>query len=299
MSILRTLGWGIAFLFAATWCMPVLADPNPPSIRSTQGAWKITRQWTPAETQHYAAWMQNIYRMKTQGNVDQRIAKLERVLTDPEMNLLEQPHFLGQGGNPQLPLSIIRSAHSVVDCAKLTSFLPAYYAYRRGLPWMVSSVHPVSGGDVRTSTNLVGGTSSSFRAGSLAGFFRDVTGAFNSGNYRVELTGRNAELSDTVPVAIDKQYLLPGTANYTDGHCLILGEVDKYGELHFLNSSTTPTRDIFTYNGLNTVSGITPRGSGANPWEGCFQGLRVWRYPIAEVNSQGVVTNVGRPPHDE
>ncbi|MBI2425737.1 MAG: hypothetical protein HYV27_23130 [Candidatus Hydrogenedentes bacterium] len=50
-------------------------DPNPPSIHSRSGAWPITRQWTPAETQHYAQWMEHIYLMKTKGDVEQRTAK--------------------------------------------------------------------------------------------------------------------------------------------------------------------------------------------------------------------------------
>ncbi|NCQ29229.1 MAG: hypothetical protein GW802_17650, partial [Armatimonadetes bacterium] len=73
------------------------ADPNPPSVHSNQGAWPIRRQWNVAETQHYAEWVQRIYYMKTKGNVDQRTAKLEHILTDPEMNLLLDPEFAGQG----------------------------------------------------------------------------------------------------------------------------------------------------------------------------------------------------------
>ncbi|MBI2432924.1 MAG: hypothetical protein HYV26_08640 [Candidatus Hydrogenedentes bacterium] len=275
------------------------ADPNPPSIRSTQGAWKITRQWNAAETQHSAQWMENIYKLKTQGSVEQRIAKLQRILTDPQMNLLEQPDFLGQGSNPQIPAGIIRMAHASIDCAKLTAFLPAYYAYRRGLPWMFSYVYS-TGGDVRTATNAVSATVSSFESGSLSNFFTSLITGYSSGNYRVELNARNAHLSDTVPVAIDKKYLMAGCPNYTDGHCLILADVDKYGELHFINSSTTTTRDIFTYNGMNTVSGIAARGSNpANEWADCFQGLRVWRYPIAETNASGVVTRVRRRTNEE
>ena len=120
-------------------------------------------------------------------------------------------------------------------------------------------------------------------------------GGFSSGNYRVELNGRNAQWSDTVPVAITRESLLPGCINYVDGHCLLLGKVSEYGELHFLNASTTPTRDIFTYNGMNVVSGITPRGSNPdNEWAGCFQGLRVIRYPIAETDARGRVIRVRR-----
>ncbi|MCK5861461.1 MAG: hypothetical protein KAH38_03185, partial [Candidatus Hydrogenedentes bacterium] len=60
------------------------------------------------------------------------------------------------------------------------------------------------------------------------------------------------------------------------------------------------THDIFSYNGMNTVSGITPtRDRLENPREGCFQGLRVFRYPIAVTDSNGQVLQVRRRTNDE
>ena len=230
-------------------------DPNPPTIHSASGAWPIRRQWTPAETQHYARWVENIYFMKTRGTVEQRTAKLERILTDPEMNLLENPQFAGEGSNPQLPAGVIRSMHHLMDCGKFTAFIPAYYAYRRALPWM-STVVTSGKGDIRTSpSNIPVGSVNSFEYRSVGEFFKNAVGWFISGNYRVNLNERRAELSDTVPVAINRTYLLPGCINYVDGHCLLLAHVSEYGELYFLNCSTTITRDIFSYNGMNTVSG--------------------------------------------
>ena len=277
------------------------SDPNPPSIRSSSGAWPIRRQWTPAETQHYAKWVENIFIMKTKGNVEQRIAKLDRILTDPEMNLLMDTEFLGQGSNPQLPAGVIREMNAIMDCGKFTAFMPAYYAYRRALPWMTAVVSPGNRGDVRTSPfNIPVTGSNSFTSSSVRAFFSSAVGYFISGNYRVNLNGKNAELSDTVPVAITREFLLPGCMNYLDGHCLMLARVSEYGELYFLNCSTTHTRDVFTYNGMNTVSGITPQGTDPdNPWAGCFQGLRVLRYPIAITDSNGRVKQVRRRTNEE
>src|SRR5690242_20041956 len=90
------------------------ADPNPPSIHSDKGAWPIRRQWNVAETQHYAQWINNIYKLKTQGTVEQRRAKLVRVLTDPEMNLLLDPEFAGEQANPQLPDDLMYAMHNIV-----------------------------------------------------------------------------------------------------------------------------------------------------------------------------------------
>lgn len=279
----------------------VAADPNPPSIRGG-GAWPIRRQWTPEETRHYAKWVENLFDLKTKGTVEQRTAKLERMLTDPEMNLLENPEFLGQGSNPQLPLGIIRTMHSMLDCAKFTAFIPAYYAYRRALPWIAATVYSGERGvDVRISSfNYPTRGANSAAYGSLSAFFNDAVGHFISGNYRVNLNSKDAGFSDTVPVALNRQYLMPGCLNYLDGHCLVLAKVTEYGELYFLNCSTTNTRDIFTYNGMNAVGGITPRGSDPDDeWMGCFQGLRVPRYPIAETDARGNVIRVRRRTNEE
>jgi hypothetical protein len=276
-------------------------DPNPPSIHGG-GAWPIRRQWTPAETQHYAQWFERMYDRKAGGTVDQRTAKLARLLTDPDMNLLLDPEFLGQGGNPQLPDGVIRTCNSMIDCAKFTAFVPAYYAYRRALPWMTTFVASGERGvDIRISKyNIPVGGASSFASGSVGGFFTDAVGGFISGNYRVNLNGKNAGQSDTVPVALNRNSLMPGCINYLDGHCLVLAKVTEYGELAFLNCSTTKTRDIFSYNGMNTVGGMTPRGSDPdNEWAGCFQGLRVLRYPIAETDKSGNVIRVRRRTDDE
>ena len=290
----------LAFLICSIAFVAAGEDPNPPSIRSSSGAWPIRRQWTPAEAKHYAEWVQHIYVMKTKGRVEQHTAMLERILTDPEMNLLEDPEFAGKGSNPQLPRGVIRTMNSMMDCGKFTAFIPAYYAYRRALPWMTAVV-TAGKGDIRTSPfNIPVGSVNSLEYRSAGKFFKNAVGWFISGNYRVNLNERNAELSDTVPVAIGRQHLMPGCINYVDGHCLVLADVSEYGELHFLNCSTTPTRDIFTYNGMNTVAGITPRGSDPdNEWNGCFQGLRVLRYPIADTDSRGRVIRVRRRTNEE
>ena len=288
--------WCVGALMAATTAFGGQSDPNPPSIYSERGAWPITRQWTPGEVKHYAVWLENVYDYKTRGTVEQRIAKIERIITDPQMNLLEDPAFRGLGSNPQISASTLRMVNSMIDCAKFTAFMPGYYAYRRGLPWMTAVVSSNGGGDVRTSdANVPVNSISSFNSPGVHAFFRDSLTSFSSGNYRVELDGRNAEWSDTLPVAINRQHLIPGCANYLDGHSLLLGKVSQYGELLFINASTTATRDIFTYNGMNTVSGITPYGGDSvDPWAGCYQGLRVWRFPIAETDRNGRVTDVRR-----
>lgn len=291
----------ILSLLAMACCGAAAAmDPNPPTLHSSQGAWPITRQWTMAEARHMGEWMDHIYQLKTKGTLEQRMAKVDKIISDPQMNLLEDPAFRGQGSNPQLPAAVIRNMHVMMDCGKFTAFMPAYYAYRRGLPWMTTVVAS-GGGDIRTSENNIPvNATNSFTCGSVGEFFSNAVGQFISGNYRVNLNGKNAQQSDTVPVAINKEYLIPGCPYYLDGHCLLLAHVSPYGELQFLNCSTTNTRDVFSYNGMNVVTGITPRGNNpANEWDGCYQGLRVLRYPIAVTDGSGNVIKVRRRTDEE
>lgn len=289
-------GW-VAVLALSTLAVNAWgADPNPPSIHSDRGAWPICRQWTVAETHHYGEWIRHIWVKKAEGTPEQRRAKLERVLTDPDMNLLLDPEFAGEQSNAQLSTDVIRSMHSILDCGKLTIALSGYYAYRRGLPWMITSIRS-GGGDVRTSAhNIPVGIYSSFDCESPEEFFVNAVTGFCTGNLRIEPFNTNSELSDTVPVAIDPRFLIPGAMHYLDGHVLILADVDKHGELRFLDATTAASRDIYTFNGLNAVVGIPAKNSNraGSEYAGCFQGLRVFRYPIAETDDTGKVVRVRR-----
>ncbi|MBI5091629.1 MAG: hypothetical protein HZB26_04200 [Candidatus Hydrogenedentes bacterium] len=277
-------------------------DPNPPTLHSDRGAWPIHRQWNAAETRHYGEWIQHIYEMKSEGTREQRLAKLERVLTQPDMNLLLRPEFAGDGCNPQLEVETIRAAHRVVDCAKLTVALSTYYAYRRALPWTVSYVRAADGGDVRTASYTVPtGSASSIDSSSPEGFILDALTGVCTGNFRVELGCNGAALSDTLPVAISPAYLIPGCMYYLDGHVLILAKVTSDGEPRFIDATTSETRNIYAFNGFNAVSGLTPKQSSAQGHEyaGCYRGFRVFRWPIAEADSTGLVKRVRQRTDDE
>jgi len=276
-------------------------DPNPATLHSERGAWPLYRQWNPAEVGHFSKWINHIYRTKCNGSREQWLAKLERVLTDPEMNLLLQENFAGAPVNAQLDIDTIRAMHNILDCGKLTVALGAYYAYRRGLPWMQCYVRCGDGsGDLRTAAYTIpSGCISSFEYSDAHSFFVDAITGMCTGNFRVELNRRNSDISDTVPVAIDRQFLRPGCLFYLDGHVLIVGDIDPCGEIFFLDATVSPTRDIYIHNGFNAVTGVAPRGNGDNPYSGCFRGFRMQRFPIAEVDAEGRVTAVRRRTDEE
>ncbi|MBI4556082.1 MAG: hypothetical protein HY706_00735 [Candidatus Hydrogenedentes bacterium] len=277
-------------------------DLNPPSLDSEGGAWPIRRQWTVAETSHFAEWVQHIFEVKCNGTREQRLAKLERVLTDPEMNLLLLAEFAGEGSNPQLDLHIIRAMHRVLDCAKLTVALSTYYSYRRALPWIASCVRASDGGDLRTAAYTIpSGTINSFEYDSAAQFIGDAITGTCTGNFRVELSGPNSQLSDTLPVAIGRDHLIPGCLYYLDGHVLILAKITRDGEPRFLDATIAATRDIYAFNGGSAITGLTPKNSAApgNEYAGCYRGFRVYRWPIAEVDGAGKIVAVRRRTDNE
>lgn len=291
----------LAFVLLMAFSAAHAEDPNPASLHSERGAWPLYRQWNPAEVGHFSKWINHIYRTKCNGTREQWLAKLEGVLTDPEMNLLLQEGFAGSPANPQLDIATIRAMHSIIDCGKLTVALGAYYAYRRGLPWMQCYVRCGDGsGDLRTAAYTIpSGCINSFEYDSTHAFFVDAITGMCTGNFRVELNRRNSEISDTLPVAIDQRYLRPGCLFYLDGHVLIVGDIDAFGEVFFVDATVSPTRDIYIHNGFNAVTGIAARNGGANSYSGCFRGFRIQRFPIAEVNGDGKVTSVRRRTDDE
>ena len=276
-------------------------DPNPASIRSTEGAWPLYRQWNHAEFKHYSTWIAHIYDVKANGTTEQRSAKIRRVLTEPSINLLLDPAFLGSPSNPQIAMDTIGPLHNVLDCGKLTIALTAYYSMRRGLPFMTSTIRTGDGGDIRRSGfNVPTGSISSFEYEDKHDFFVDAVRSFCTGNYRIAPDGPMAEYSDTVPIALTREALLPGTLYYLDGHVMILADIGEYGEVHFLDSTTAASRDIYTHNSLNAVVGLKPKHSdSANAYAGCYRGFRIYRFPIAVTDDQGNVQHVRRRTDEE
>jgi hypothetical protein len=292
----------VLLLACAILVTPSIADdPNPASIQSNEGAWPLYRQWNRAEFEHYSKWIAHIYDVKANGSSDQRSAKIKRVLTDPAINLLLDPEFVGTPSNSQIDMDTIGPIHNVLDCGKLTIALTAYYSFRRGLPFMTSIIRSGDGTDIRRSSfNVPTGSISSFDYTDKHEFFVDSVRSFCTGNYRITPDGVNAGSSDTVPIALTRETLLPGTLYYLDGHVMILADIGEYGEVHFLDSTTAASRDIYTHNSLNAVVGLKPkRTNTADAFAGCYRGFRIYRFPIAVTDDEGNVLHVRRRTDEE
>ena len=131
---------------------------------------------------------------------------------------------------------------SVTHCGSFPMLMSLYYSYRRGLPAVVSKIQMKKGGDIRYSSgnHPVGHVRSKPFEGDFGDFILSAlegnSGGYNfvSGNFR---TSPNLEATDSLPIAITREFLKPGIMAYNaDGHCLVVGKVDDSGEVHFLDS---------------------------------------------------------------
>src|SRR3990167_3276172 len=79
--------------------LPFLAYSNRADAKNW--VWNHSRSWDEKEVAKYSSWIENIYDFKRNGTSKQKMAKINRIFSDDEMNLLNQENFL-ENGNPQL-----------------------------------------------------------------------------------------------------------------------------------------------------------------------------------------------------
>jgi len=242
-------------------------------------AWHHIRHWDYQEFQKYSQWVANIYEFKANGTWKQKGARINRVFADDEMNLLNNPDFL-ENGNPQLTNSQLSSLNAVTHCGSFPKLMWLYYAYRRGLPATVAKIQMKRGGDIRYSlgNHPVRQVRSMPFDGDFREFINDAIaggdGGYNfvSGNFR---TAPFLEETDSVPIAIDRKFLMPGSMCYNaNGHCLLVGKLDDSGEVHFLDSH--PDHSI-TFNQTLSAVHYVARPTDEKGFSLCYDGFRNFR----------------------
>src|SRR3989344_4947426 len=120
-------------------------------------AWRHIREWDEKEVVKYSSWIENIYDFKRNGNSKQKMARINRIFSDDEMNLLNQENFL-ENGNPQLSEHDLNLLNSQNHCGSFPKLLFNYYSYRRGLPASTTKIKMEKG--LRfVSERQMGGTS--------------------------------------------------------------------------------------------------------------------------------------------
>lgn len=254
-----------------------LAISGPALGATSIGAWPIYNDWNYPEFQKYSKWVHHIYLTKRNGSSKQRFAMLDRIILDDEMNLLNVPSFLGQG-NPQVktPQRIRQLTH----CGNFPALLLLYYSYRRGLPIVFSKIGmgPIGKRDIRYAVGNypvrevdsinTGNDFYSYMVNALT--MRGGNFNFVSGNFR---TAPYLERTDSVPISLDRKFLMPGTVCYnSNGHVLVVGEVSDSGEVHFIDAH--PDNSITANQALSAIQYVSPAKEGKNGLIMCYDGFR-------------------------
>jgi len=168
-------------------------------------------KWDLATQALYASWIERLF----DAPPDQSLSfpSLAPVLSEPARNFLHG--YLGTGEDERLPAE--------PDCADLSYFLRAYFAWKLGLPVAYracsrgSSTRPPR---CESPTLEQAFTAFPARASTFRTVSRQVMDTIHSGSGRTALRD---EATDLYPVALDRSALWPGTV-YADpyGHTLIV-----------------------------------------------------------------------------
>ena len=269
---------------------------SPRVYGSSDGAWPHLREWDASEVEKYSVWVENLYDVKRNGTSKQKRAKIHQMFKDDEMNLLNDAGFLEEG-NVQLSDSDLDLLHWSNHCGSFPKLVFNYYSYRRGLPASTSKIKMERGGDIRYSSgnHAVEVVSSMPFDGDFSDYInRGMNGHkgwynFVSGNFR---TAPFLEDTDSVPIEISRDFLVPGTMVYNaNGHCLVTGKVDDSGEVHFLDSH--PDRTVTfnqTLSAIPYVKGLKEDASESN-LKRAYDGFRAMRFSKVEDGRVRYFTN--------
>jgi len=247
-------------------------------------------EWDLSTQAFYAAWVEQLFDAPAEETLS--FPSLEPVLRDPERNFLYD--YLEPGEDLQV--------RAEPDCADLSYFLHAYFAWKLGLPM---AIRPCSRGSANTpprcdapifDTIFTSGTASvaDFRQASVR-----LMDTAHSGSGRTAL---NDSETDFYPVALERSALWPGTV-FADpyGHTLIIVKwIPQTGE----------------QSGMLLAVDAQPDNSVARKrfWEGNFlfaktpssgPGFKAYRVPLPVNSAKGLrqlsnaeLTNVpGLPPY--
>lgn len=236
-------------------------------------------EWDLATQAFFAAWVEQLFDAPPEQALS--FPSLEPVLRDPRRNFLYD--YMRKGEDARVAAE--------PDCADLSFFLRAYFAWKLGLPvaWRAcdrgSSNRPPRCDQPEIDRSFIGTTAS---ADTFRRVSRRLMDRVTSGGGRTAL---NDDASDFYPVPLERSNLWPGTV-YADpyGHTLMIVKwVPQSGD----------------HGGLLLAVDAQPDNSVARKrfWEGTFlfaktpsagPGFKVYRPPLADDAKGGLTLPVNR-----
>jgi hypothetical protein len=184
-------------------------------------AWKTTRAWSEQEEMGYSKWVEQLGQRQWKST---------------------QQMLLNQSANSLYQLSD-EQFNFRADCGDLPFILRSYYAYKRGLPVIITTVR---GGNYSATPNPTVSviTNESF-SGSAYDFFNRIPNIVNTANLRTDYRQKN---TSTYPVAINRAAIRPGTIFYDpNGHAAVVCSVTNDGTVQFIDAhpDQSITRTLF------------------------------------------------------
>jgi hypothetical protein len=184
-------------------------------------AWKTTRAWSELEELGYARWVEQLGQRQWKS--------AQKMLLNQRTNSLYHPSD--------------ERFTFWADCGDLPFILRSYYAYKRGLPTIITTVR---GGNYSATPNPTVSmlTNESFQ-GSAHEFFNRIPNTINTANLRTDYRQGN---TSTYPVALNREAIRPGTIFYDpNGHAAVVCSVKNDGTIHFIDAhpDQSITRTIF------------------------------------------------------
>lgn len=202
------------------------ARETPPAAPGNQ-AWPSVRAWDAGEEALFSAWVRELFHADL--GADLATTAMDKITSDASRNLLHGS--LGWDEDGKHPTGLAMRP----DCADVPYFLRAYYAWKRGLPFVFRGCSrgspgkpPRCGVGTDNAARQEGTGPQAGQLGAVQYYLRrTLAWGVHTGNGRVAMTD---ERSDLYPVRLDRRALRPGTV-YADpyGHILVLVELFEGG----------------------------------------------------------------------
>jgi hypothetical protein len=228
--------------------------------RPMSQVWTARRAWDAQAEREFGEFVAAIGR----GVAEHRCGTLSRCLNNARVNPLHV--------QARRPLNL----HA--DCGDVPYTLRAYFACRKGLPFMFARDTLYAGRDRRYASRVrPAGQHRWTDFHTPRALFNAIASAVDSGFYRMATTVAN---SDTYPTRVVRGAVHPGTVYYNpNGHVLIVWRIDADGTVHMIDGH--PDNSI-TYRTLNDRYPHGSRSDGG--------GFRNWR-PLVGARGERYAAN--------